>query len=186
MKILVRVMAEAQAPLLDKELIHIEDVYEREIVKNIIRLLEFYSPYDRRMAYAPRKEGMTAFQKSSIASRPYADRHLFQEWASEKQSMGRYSIYNRLPYAQYLAKGTGIYGPRGTMITPVNKKAMSFYYSFFRRWIVTRQIRGINPARFQKMVQGAQFRGTVIGARRAQEELEATWRGTLQTKLIKL
>ena len=100
--------------------------------------------------------------------------------------MAGFSIYNRLAYAQYLAKGTGIYGPRGVPIRPVDKKVMRFYYAYIKRWIVTKTVMGIDPAKFMAMVDRSQYEGTRIGIERALEDQENKWRGTLQTKLTRL
>lgn len=190
-------MAEAEAPIKDAELIKIEDVFIRHAAKAILEQLENRSPIDRTMQYIGQKkfpekgaEHRDAWIKSKQVwskGRLLKNQHLANAWAISSGSLGKKTIYNRMPYSYYLAKGTGIYGPRGTPITPRTKKAMSFYYGFIKRWVVTRQIRGINPARFQKeVIAPSQFQGTIIGVRRATAELERTWRGTLRTKLIRL
>ena len=63
MKIIVRVMAEAQAPVLERELLTIEDTYTQEIVNSILQLLSFYTPTDFRMSSAHRKTGLSEYQK---------------------------------------------------------------------------------------------------------------------------
>lgn len=169
MKIIVRILAEAQAPLLDWELISIENEFIRQITDSILKELDHNSPYNRKWR---------SFKREKLT-------HLDKSWKSRKQGFGL-RIYNALPYARWLAEGTGIYGPRGSPITPTTKKALKFYYSFIHRWVVTRSVKGINPARFQAMMNASQSRGTEIGVRKAMAIQEKKWRGTLQTKLIKL
>lgn len=169
MKIIVRVLAEAQAPLLDRELIGIENVFIKQITDSILKELDRNSPYNRKWR---------SFKGEKLT-------HLDKSWKKRKQGWGL-RIYNAMPYAKWLAEGTGIYGPRGTPITPTKQKALKFYYSFIHRWVVTRSVKGINPARFQAMMNASQERGTEIGVRKAMDIQERKWRGTLQTKLIKL
>lgn len=170
----------------------ISDKFTKRIAQEIADKLKFYSPRDRRMPFIEHHLGQDtkgySNRKNWAESRPKPAKHLADSWKIKSRkgiSAGR-SIYNLLPYAQFLAYGTGIYGPRGMPITPKVKKSLHFYYSFFRKWVVAKQVKGINPARFQKVIDLAQYRGTVIGARRAMTEVEDRWRGTLQIKLIKL
>lgn len=186
MNIRVRILAEASEPLLNRELVHIEDTFKTHIVKEIVKELVKLSPYDRRMESLSRRKDSQSSQHRQIwsSARMLKDKHLRDSWAVSSGVLGSKSIYNRMPYAYYLAKGTGIYGPRGRPITPVEKKAMSFYYSFIRRWVVLRSVKGINPARtrFQSVIDMAHRKGTTIGVRKAMAELERTWRGTLQIR----
>lgn len=187
MKIMVRILAEAQAPISNTELIKIEDSFTLHMAKEIVRRLWLYSPYDRNMTGLPQKSFSAKggeYRASWTESRMRKNQHLKDSWAYLSGSMGKKTIYNRMPYSHFLAKGTGIYGPKGSRIYPTEKKALSFYYSYVKRWVVTRSVKGISPVRFKKMVDRAQYEGTVIGARRAMAEMERTWRGTLQTKLI--
>lgn len=166
MNILVRVMAEAQAPITRTELIGIENVFVQQITDAIIKELEH--PYDRRWRTFKGEKSQ----------------HLDTSWRKRKHSFGL-RIYNAQPYAKFLAEGTGIYGPRKAPITPAKKKAFAFYYSILKRWVVLRSIKGINPARFQTLMNYAQEKGTEIGVRKAINIQEKRWRGTLRAKLIK-
>lgn len=169
MKLIVRVMAEAQGHIKNTELIKLEDVFLKKITQQIIKQLEKNSPYQPK--WRSRKGEKLE--------------HLRKEWYRRKLGMAGFSIYNRLAYAQYLAKGTGIYGPRGVPIRPVDKKAMRFYYSYIHKWIVTKKVMGINPATFGAMLDRSQYEGTRIGIERALADQENKWRGTLQTKLTR-
>jgi hypothetical protein len=178
MKLLVRILAEAEGPIQNKEVVKIENVFVKHIVKAMLKELKDMSPVSDRSALP---------EKLWTRGRIEKDRRLKEEWAVGKgDTTGGKSIYNRMPYTKFLLHGTGIFGPRGTPIRPTEKKALAFYSSFMKRWVVTREVKGINPARFQKIVDDSQFIGTIIGARNAEAEMERTWRGILQTKLIRL
>ena len=184
----VEMMSIRKTPILDRELINIEDVFTGKIVQAIMGQLYDNSPYDRRMASLPMKKFKTDHEKKWAKARPPKDRkgHLKHSWTSDKMGMGKIAIRNYQPYARYLFEGTGIYGPKGTPITPREKKAMQFYYSTIKKWMYARTLKGINPVNFRAMVENAQLKGTEIGIEKAIADQETKWRGTLQTKLIRL
>ncbi|QRY62755.1 HK97 gp10 family phage protein [Gordonia sp. PDNC005] len=62
-----------------------------------------------------------------------------------------------LPYAEYFHTGTGIYGPRGTPIVPVTKKALKFKWDGpggatrskdKRGYVFAKSVKGIRPNPF--------------------------------------
>ena len=107
MKIIVRVLAEAQAPLIDRELSSIENVFIKQITDSILIERDRNSPYNRKWR---------SFKGEKLT-------HLDKSWKKKKRGYGL-RIYNALPYARWLAEGTGIYGPRGTPITPTKQLSL--------------------------------------------------------------
>lgn len=65
-------------------------------------------------------------------------------------------IGSPLPYARYIHEGTGIYGPKGTPIVPVTRKALKFQVKGATgrrrgadaRWVFAKSVKGIEPNPF--------------------------------------
>jgi len=92
LKIIVRVLAEAQAPLLDRELIKTENVFIEQITNNILKELDRNSPYNRKWR-SFKGEKLTHLDKSwKKKKRGYGLRistlcHMPAGWQKERVSM---------------------------------------------------------------------------------------------------
>jgi len=69
-------------------------------------------------------------------------------WQLEKLSNYWYRLVSGAEYAEYVAFGTGIYGPRGVKITPTTKRALSFMWKGMR--ITVKSVKGQKPNPFHK------------------------------------
>ena len=66
------------------------------------------------------------------------------------------TVGSPLPYARYIHEGTGIYGPKGTPITPVTRQVLKFQVkgSTGKRrgkdaqWVFAKSVKGIKPNPF--------------------------------------
>ena len=56
------------------------------------------------------------------------------------------TIYPKMEYAKYVEFGTGIFGPKKSMIYPVNAKALAFKIN--GKWIFTKSSKGQKPNPF--------------------------------------
>ena len=57
----------------------------------------------------------------------------------------RLTVGSGLHYAEYIAKGTGIYGPRRRPIRPVHRKFLKFKPKGQKKFVFARQVRGMKP-----------------------------------------
>jgi len=74
---------------------------------------------------------------------PVKSGQMKREWDIEKTGEYSWRIYNPTSYAVFLEYGTGIYGPKHKMITPVNKKALRWFVG--NKPFFARQVKGIKP-----------------------------------------
>jgi len=74
--------------------------------------------------------------------------HLRGRWQMEKLSDFWYKIVCGVEYGEYVAFGTGIYGPRGIKITPTTKKALSFMWKGMR--VIVKSVKGQKPNPFHE------------------------------------
>ena len=65
----------------------------------------------------------------------------------------RVVVGSELPYAEYVHEGTGIYGPHGTPIVPVTKKALKFRASM--KHLPKRPAKGKRPFVIVRSVKGS-------------------------------
>lgn len=70
-------------------------------------------------------------------------------WEIRSTSRGLVAVVgSNVEYAQYVHDGTGIYGPRGAMIRPVNKKMLSWKDPDSGQRIFAKAVRGSRPRPF--------------------------------------
>jgi len=65
-------------------------------------------------------------------------------WKSQRESPTEVIINSSAEYMSYLDKGTGIYGPRGTVITPKNGKVLTGWV-YKDKTVFARHVKGIKP-----------------------------------------
>ncbi|MCF8610064.1 HK97 gp10 family phage protein [Gordonia sp. HY285] len=77
--------------------------------------------------------------------------------ATVENGSAKVVIGSPLPYAEYLHTGTGIYGPKGTPIVPVTRKALKFKWDGGgvntrskdkRGFVFAKSVKGIKPNPF--------------------------------------
>lgn len=57
-------------------------------------------------------------------------------------------VGSNLSYSRFVHEGTGIYGPRGRPIRPVNAKFLRFRPHGSKDYVYARQVRGVRPRPF--------------------------------------
>lgn len=74
--------------------------------------------------------------------------HLRGRWQMQKLSNFWYKLVSGVKYGPYVAFGTGIYGPRGTKITPTTKKCLHFMWKGME--VFVKSVKGQRPNPFHE------------------------------------
>ena len=99
---------------------------------------------------------------------PVDDTNLQNSWFPLGRSRLERLVRSSAKYAKFVNDGTGIYGPRGKLITPKTKKALAFEYK--GAMVVVKSVKGIKPRRYvEKSINETEKRGDEFIIRAAME-----------------
>lgn len=88
--------------------------------------------------------------KSEGGPTPHDTSQLRGSIKSEITSPDSARVYTDLEYGIYQEFGTGIYGPKGTPITPKTKPYLAFFSKKTGRWVRAKSVKGVQAKRFMQ------------------------------------